>query len=51
MGFLWPLPPPPCLPLELFALVADTGTVIVEAEVTATELLIEVADDDDDADE
>lgn len=40
--------------LELFALVADTGTVIVDAEVTATELdalVIEVADDDDDADE
>lgn len=36
-------------------MVADTGTVIVEAEVTATELdalVIEVADDDDpDADE
>lgn len=35
---------------EPFALVADTGTVIVEAEVTATELdalVIEVADDDD----
>lgn len=29
---------PPCLALELFALVADTGTVIVDAEVTATEL-------------
>lgn len=41
--------------VEPFALVADTGTVIVEAEVTATELdalVIEVADDDDaDADE
>lgn len=45
LGFLF------CLTLELFALVADTGTVIVEAEVTATELdalVIEVADDDDD---
>lgn len=40
--------------MELFALVADTGTVIVEADVTATELdalVIEVATDDDDADE
>lgn len=41
--------------LELFdALVADTGTVIVEAEVTATELdalVIEDAVDDVDADE
>lgn len=36
--------------VEPFALVADTGTVIVEAEVTATELdalVIEVADDAD----
>lgn len=41
--------------VEPFALVADTGTVIVEAEVTATELdalVIEVADEDDpDADD
>lgn len=29
---------PACLEMELFALVADTGTVIVDAEVTATEL-------------
>lgn len=38
---------PPCLALELFALVADTGTVIVDAEVTATEfdvLVLEVTE-------
>lgn len=48
LGFLWP---PPCLALALFALVADTGTVIVDAEVTATELdvlVLEVTESNED---
>lgn len=55
LGCLW-LPVPACLAWELwFALVADTGTVIVDAEVTATEfgapVLPDVTESNEDDDE